>query len=60
IFYGKITIYPSVIAMFYAPSNISGIGSMCCEHICAVKFWMKGPGHYDTIFFNTAPSMEGM
>ncbi|KAI9437861.1 hypothetical protein F5148DRAFT_890321 [Russula earlei] len=29
IFYGKITIYPSAVAMFHAPSNISGIGSMC-------------------------------
>ena len=60
IFYGKITVHPSAIAMFHAPSDISGIGGMCCEHICAVKSWRKGPGHYNTIFVNTDPSMEGM
>ena len=60
IFYGKITVHPSAIAMFHAPSDISGIGSMCCEHIHTVKSWRKGPGHYNTIFVNTNPSMEGM
>jgi hypothetical protein len=59
-FYGKITIYPSAVAMFHAPSNISGIGGMCHKCIHAVKSWRKGPGHYDTIFVNTDPSVEGM
>jgi hypothetical protein len=59
-FYGKITVYPSAVAMFHAPSDISGIGSMCCEHLCAVKSWRKGPGHYDTVFINTDPDAEGM
>ncbi|KAH9044390.1 hypothetical protein EDB85DRAFT_2070585 [Lactarius pseudohatsudake] len=30
------------------------------ERIYAVKSWRKGPGRYDTIFFNADPSMEGM
>jgi len=30
------------------------------EHIQAMKSWRKGPGHYDTIFVNTDPSVEGM
>ncbi|KAI9455610.1 hypothetical protein F5148DRAFT_984714, partial [Russula earlei] len=60
IFYGKITIYPSAIATFYAPSNISGIGGMCCECIHTVKSWRKRHGCYNTIFVNTAPSIEGM
>jgi hypothetical protein len=60
-FYGKISIYPSAITTFHAPSNISGIGSMCCECICAVKSWRKGPGHYDMIFVNTDfPGMGGL
>jgi hypothetical protein len=59
-FYGKITIYPSAIATFYAPSGISGIGGMHREWIHAVKSWRKGPSHYDTIFVNTDSSMEGM
>jgi len=59
-FYGKITIYPSTVATFHVLSDISGIGGMCCEHICTVKSWWKGPGHYNTIFVNTDPSMDGM
>ena len=59
-FYGKITVYPSAVATFHAPSDISGIGGMRREQIRAVKSWRKGPGHYDTIFVNTDPSLEGM
>ena len=59
-FYGKITVFPSAVATFHAPSDISGIGGMCCEQIRAVKVWRKGPAHYDTIFVNTDPSKEGM
>ncbi|KAF8226198.1 hypothetical protein L208DRAFT_1303219 [Tricholoma matsutake] len=33
---------------------------MHCEHIHTVKSWRKGPGHYNTIFVNTDPSIEGM
>ena len=32
-FYGKITVYPSAVATFYAPSDISGIGGMCREFV---------------------------
>jgi hypothetical protein len=59
-FYGKITIYPSAVATFHAPSDISGIGGMRRERMRAVKSWRKGPGRYDTIFVNTDPSVEGM
>lgn len=59
-FYGKITVYPSAVATFYAPSDISGIGGMRRERIHAVKSWRKGAGRYDTIFFNADSSVEGM
>lgn len=59
-FYGKVTVYPSAIATFHAPSDISGIGGMRRERIRAVKMWRKGPGRYDTIFVNTDSSIEGM
>jgi hypothetical protein len=59
-FYGKITVYPSAVATFHAPSDISGIGGMRRERIRAVKSWRKGPGRYDTIFVNTDSSVEGM
>jgi hypothetical protein len=59
-FYGKITIYPSAVAMFHAPSDTSGIGGMRRERIRAVKSWRNGPSRHDTIFVNTDSSLEGM
>ena len=59
-FYSKIMIYPSAVATFHAPSDISGVGGMRRKHIHAVKSWRKGAGCYDTIFINTNSSMEGM
>jgi hypothetical protein len=59
-FYGMITIYPSAVATFHAPSDLSGIGGMRRERIRAVNSWRKGPSRYDTIFVNTDPSAEGM
>ena len=59
-FYDKITVYPSALATFYAPSDNSGIGGMHRERIRAVKSWRSGPGRYDTIFVNTDSSADGM
>jgi hypothetical protein len=59
-FFGMITIYPSAVATFHAPSDLSGIGGMRRERIRAVESWRKGPSRYDTIFINTDPSKEGM
>ena len=59
-FYGKITVYPSAVAMFYAPSDISGVGGMRKERIHAVKSWRNGPGRYDTVLINTNPTAKGM
>ena len=53
-FYKKITIHTSTIATFHAPSDPSGISSMKCERIHAVKHWRKGPGRYNTLFINAA------
>lgn len=47
-FYKQLTVYPSALATFYAPSNLSGICGMKRERICAVKTWRTGPGQYDT------------
>ena len=59
-FFGMITIYPSAVATFHAPSDLSGISGMRRERIRAVNSWRKGPSRYDTIFVNTDPSAEGM
>jgi hypothetical protein len=36
-FFGMITVYPSAVATFHAPSDLSGIGGMRRERIRAVK-----------------------
>jgi len=56
----KITAYPSVFAMFFSPSDISGIGGMHCEHICAVDSWRKGPHWHDCIFVETDLDSPGI
>ena len=40
-FYVKIAIYPSAVAPFHAPSDISGIGGMHSKCIRAVESWRK-------------------
>lgn len=57
---GKIAVYPSAVAMFYAPCDISGIGGMRRERIRAVPSWRKGPARYDCVFVNTDPDADGM
>ena len=59
-FYSKITIYPSAVATFHAPSDISGIGGMHRKCIRALKSWRNGAGRYDTIFVNTDSSADSM
>src|ERR1700733_8129563 len=39
----RISVYNSASAMFYAPSDLSGVGGMRREHIRAVPSWRKGP-----------------
>jgi hypothetical protein len=56
----EITIYPSAVATFYSPSDISGVGGMRSERIRAIKSWRKGPPRYDCIFVETDPDAPGM
>ena len=56
----KITIYPSAVATFYSPSDISGGGGMRNERIRAIKSWRKGPPRHDCIFVETDPDASGM
>ncbi|KAF9492166.1 hypothetical protein BDN71DRAFT_1483874 [Pleurotus eryngii] len=46
--YSKITVFHSTIAMFFTPSDISGIHGMQCEHICSTPDWWGG----DCLGFN--------
>lgn len=59
-FYGRISVYSSAKATFYAPSDPSGIGSMRSEYIRATPSWRGGPARYDCAFVNSHPELEGM
>jgi hypothetical protein len=54
------SVYTSAISMFHAPSDLSGIGGMQLEYIRATSSWQKGPPHYDCVFVNTDPALEGL
>ncbi|KAI6008314.1 hypothetical protein F5J12DRAFT_905371 [Pisolithus orientalis] len=57
---GCICVYNSASLTFYAPSDMSGLHSMHCKHICCSSTWRnKGP-HYDCVFVMTNPHVEGM
>ena len=38
-FTGKVSVFSSAAATYYAPSNPSGVGGMCREHIQATRSW---------------------
>ncbi|KAI5983739.1 hypothetical protein F5J12DRAFT_907985 [Pisolithus orientalis] len=60
IYGNKITIVNSAAALFYAPSDISGIGGMRHEYIRSCHSWQNGPPQYDCAFVNTNPGLKGM
>jgi len=55
-----ITLYPSAVATYFAPSDLSGIGGMRSERIRATPNWRNEGPRYDTIFINTDPNEDGM
>ncbi|KAH9915818.1 uncharacterized protein B0H18DRAFT_1107822 [Fomitopsis serialis] len=56
----RVRVFPSAVATFYAPSDVSGVGGMRRERIRAVSSWYNGPGRYDCVFVGTDPSQQGM
>ncbi|KAG1837010.1 hypothetical protein F4604DRAFT_1885875 [Suillus subluteus] len=59
-FEGQISVFNSASSRFYAPSDISGIGGMRVEHICACPLWRNEAPHNDCIFINIGSSTEGI
>lgn len=59
-FLGRVSIFLSAVASYYAPSDSSGIGGMHREHIRATSSWRRGPARYDCVFVNSRPELEGM
>ncbi|KAF8226698.1 hypothetical protein L208DRAFT_1300526, partial [Tricholoma matsutake] len=46
-FNGRVSVFHSAVAMYYAPSDLSGIGGMHCQHIHSVPHWQNGPPCWD-------------
>ena len=59
-FFGKVSVFLSAVATYYAPSDPCGIGGMHREHIRATPCWRQGPARYDCVFVNSRPELEGM
>ncbi|KAI6010848.1 hypothetical protein F5J12DRAFT_904943 [Pisolithus orientalis] len=57
---GCIHVYNSASLTFYASSDMSGLHSMCCKHICCSPMWRNEGPHYDCVFIVTNPHVEGM
>ncbi|KAJ7714662.1 hypothetical protein B0H16DRAFT_1807649 [Mycena metata] len=46
----RVFLYNSARAVFYAPSDFSGVGGMHHERIRATKSWYRGPARFDCVF----------
>ncbi|KAJ6472268.1 hypothetical protein DFH09DRAFT_1475959 [Mycena vulgaris] len=62
-FLGRIYVYHSAVARFYAPSDLCGVGGMSRERIRSNPNWHGAYPRHDTVFIETdseRPGMEGM
>lgn len=59
-FHGKLALYTSAVAMFYASSDLSGVGGMRREHVRALPAWRGGPARYDCVLVHTNADADGM
>ncbi|KAJ7850481.1 hypothetical protein B0H14DRAFT_2306541, partial [Mycena olivaceomarginata] len=55
----RVHLYNSARAVFYAPSDVSGIGGMHHERIRATKSWYRGPPRYDCVFLEHDKDLAG-
>ena len=60
VFLGKISVFYSASATFWAPSDPSGPRGMRREYIRATPTWQNGDPRYDCIFVNMRPELLGM
>ncbi|KAF8872520.1 hypothetical protein CPB84DRAFT_1854424 [Gymnopilus junonius] len=55
---GPLRLFNSVRAVYYAPSDLSGIGGMHEERIRAVRKWYNGPPRYDCVFVGNTDAAD--
>ena len=56
---GKVRVFPSAVAIYYAPSDKSGTRGMFRERIRAVESWRKGPARHDCVFVSQDSTLPG-
>ena len=59
VFDSNIHVFHSALAMFYAPSDPSGIGGMHRQRIRATPSWQQSYGRYDCMFLEKDPALVG-
>jgi hypothetical protein len=59
-FSGRISVYHSAVARFYAPSDLCGAGGMYQERIRSNPKWRGEYARYDTMFVETDATLHGM
>jgi hypothetical protein len=55
----KVYLYPSAVATYHAPSDLSGLGRMFHERIRSIHSWRKGPERRDCVFVEHDPNLPG-
>ncbi|KAG1842603.1 hypothetical protein F4604DRAFT_1884713 [Suillus subluteus] len=62
-FNGKVHIFHSAVASFYAPSDICGVNGMLRHVIRSAPTWRNGPARHDCVFIehdSTLPGFQGL
>ncbi|KAG0691539.1 hypothetical protein DFH29DRAFT_791463, partial [Suillus ampliporus] len=53
-------VFNSACSRFFVPSDLSGIGGMCHEYICACPIWRNKHPQFYCVFVNTNPGLDSM
>ncbi|KIL57407.1 hypothetical protein M378DRAFT_188439 [Amanita muscaria Koide BX008] len=56
---GRIYVFPSAVATFYAPSNLSGTAGMYRERIRSTSSWRQGPERRDCVYVEHDSEVPG-
>lgn len=57
---GKVYLFNSAWVVYYAPSDLCGMGGIHSEHIWAVKSWYHGAPWYDCVYIGKSDDLGFM
>ncbi|KAG1907604.1 uncharacterized protein F5891DRAFT_1124515 [Suillus fuscotomentosus] len=58
-FNGRVHVFSSAVASFYAPSDICGVNGMLRHIIRSTPTWCNGPARHDCVFVEHDPTLQG-